>query len=252
MECKNCGQEVSGNYCSSCSQSTSTQRFTRRDFWGEFLYGFTSWNRGFFYTLARLFISPGRLMKEYIAGRRVQYYRPIPLLIIIAAIYGVVCTTLGIKPSGLMAVDEDLGEVNGVLRLVYGWLSSPAFMAIVMLPLYALSARFALRKLPTRYNFIEYLFIFAFVGVQSLIIETIFKVIGHFSEGGIGAFGSISGLILFGIVIWDMTGLFDIKWEKAMIKTLKLGLVVLGWIILMATVFVLLVLAFAYIYKLFV
>ena len=53
--CRNCGYEVTGNYCSECSQKTQTDRFTFKHIINELSYGFTNLDSGILYTIKCLF-----------------------------------------------------------------------------------------------------------------------------------------------------------------------------------------------------
>lgn len=89
-KCKNCGEELCGDYCYRCGQKASTGRLTMRYFYHELAYSFTHADRrGIFFTLKALFTRPGYMLRDYILGRRANYFRPFPLLIILATLYGI-------------------------------------------------------------------------------------------------------------------------------------------------------------------
>ncbi len=61
-----------------------------RYFSHELAYSFTHADRrGIFFTIKALFTRPGHMLREYILGRRANYFRPFPLLIILATLFGI-------------------------------------------------------------------------------------------------------------------------------------------------------------------
>lgn len=61
-----------------------------RYFSHELAYSFTHADRrGIFFTIKALFTRPGHMLREYILGHRANYFRPFPLLIILATLFGI-------------------------------------------------------------------------------------------------------------------------------------------------------------------
>jgi predicted RNA-binding Zn-ribbon protein involved in translation (DUF1610 family) len=77
MNCINCNQESTGNFCPNCGQRTITRRITFREGWNDFwarIYGFDGM---FPRTLRDLTIRPGVATRKFIEGNRVLYYGPV-------------------------------------------------------------------------------------------------------------------------------------------------------------------------------
>ncbi len=85
--CKNCGYTFSGNYCNHCAQSKDTRRFNFRSGILHALGGLSNIDRGFGYTLIELLSRPGYMINDFIAGKRVRYFRPFQTLFVLAAVY---------------------------------------------------------------------------------------------------------------------------------------------------------------------
>lgn len=85
--CLNCGQTFTGNYCNVCGQSRKTTKYTVHSIFQNILGGMTNIDHGFGYTLIELLIRPGYMINDYIAGKRVRYFRPFQSLFVLAAIY---------------------------------------------------------------------------------------------------------------------------------------------------------------------
>jgi hypothetical protein len=72
--CLNCGESVSGKFCSECGQTIETHRFQLRDiFTQDFLKKIFYYDKGLFYSLKHLYTRPGHTVREYIEGKRVSH-----------------------------------------------------------------------------------------------------------------------------------------------------------------------------------
>ena len=89
VHCLNCGHplDLSDKYCPNCSQANSTKKLTLIDFFEEFLSNVLSYDSKIFQTLAALLWRPGKITKDYIAGRRLSYTNPFRFLLSLAIIY---------------------------------------------------------------------------------------------------------------------------------------------------------------------
>jgi hypothetical protein len=88
-ECPNCGHplELSDRYCPSCSQANSTKHLTMKDFFDEFFADLVNFDTRLVRTLYTLLWKPGRISKDFIAGKRMSYVNPFRLLLSLAIIY---------------------------------------------------------------------------------------------------------------------------------------------------------------------
>jgi len=77
--CLNCGEPVSGRFCSACGQPVSDPNPTLGEFAHEAAGEFLHWDGKLATTFRLLFTKPGELTREYLAGRRVRYLSPLRL-----------------------------------------------------------------------------------------------------------------------------------------------------------------------------
>lgn len=83
--CCNCGASVSTPFCGQCGQKAA-KRLIWRDIGRE------SWERIRLFelqsatTLRRLVLSPGRVARDYVLGRRTAYMHPLKLLLVLVAV----------------------------------------------------------------------------------------------------------------------------------------------------------------------
>jgi hypothetical protein len=92
VRCENCGAALSGPYCASCGQPARSPIRTVRAFASEVLRDLASLDSRFARTVYALFLRPGHLTREYLAGRRVRYSQPVQLYIVAAAAFFLVGT----------------------------------------------------------------------------------------------------------------------------------------------------------------
>jgi hypothetical protein len=85
--CLNCGQELTGKYCSQCGQKDIPKRQTLGELIENFIGSFFSFESKFFRTVKYLLLKPGHLAREYNAGRRESFYHPARMYVFISFVY---------------------------------------------------------------------------------------------------------------------------------------------------------------------
>ena len=89
LECLNCGQPFRGNenFCSSCGQKNTTKRLSFSLFINNVFSGFISYDSRFWNTFIPLLIKPGKVSKDYIAGKRARFVNPFQLYLNVSIIF---------------------------------------------------------------------------------------------------------------------------------------------------------------------
>lgn len=85
--CQNCGTSYHGNFCNRCGQTRNTPRYHLSNACKNIVGGFTNIDNGFGRTLIELLYRPGHMIRDFIGGKRVQYFRPFQTLFVLAALY---------------------------------------------------------------------------------------------------------------------------------------------------------------------
>lgn len=86
--CKNCSTPVAGfTYCPVCAQKTDTHVLTFRELLEELADGLFNMDSRLWNSLIPLIAHPGRLTKEYLAGRRMLYLPPFRLYLILSVLF---------------------------------------------------------------------------------------------------------------------------------------------------------------------
>lgn len=85
--CLNCNEQLAGKFCSNCSQSASTHRFSLSHvIKHDFIHGIFHFDTGFFYTIKELFSRPGHSVREYVQGKRTKHYNYFAAIILLLTI----------------------------------------------------------------------------------------------------------------------------------------------------------------------
>lgn len=225
--CKNCNTELQGNYCHTCGQKNSTGRLTMFMLLHSLFHGIFHCDRNILYTYYALFTRPGKMIAEYIAGRRIRYFNPFTTLIItagIAGIFGEIMLAELHAPLPAPAVDGSL-----LSRLWHHLETNDIFKTIILLPLYALSTKWAMgKKSGTHYNYTELLVAFVYIACQRMMmIYILLEIPGYFIFGKnsliVGSFKYLFYLLL----IWNFKQLFQLSVMKSIWRTFLMTLCLL-------------------------
>ncbi|HEY8917790.1 MAG TPA: DUF3667 domain-containing protein [Chitinophaga sp.] len=85
--CLNCGTEVPERYCTHCGQENAVPHESFGHLVKHFVGDVLHYDSQFLTTLSHLLFRPGRLTKEYMAGRRVAFVNPIKLYIFVSFVF---------------------------------------------------------------------------------------------------------------------------------------------------------------------
>ncbi|MDR0660852.1 MAG: peptide deformylase [Prevotellaceae bacterium] len=179
--CKNCGNTTKNSYCDVCGQPTNTQRIK---FSSLILQVTTIFNldRGFLFTIKRLFTNPSGAIKEYLSGKRVRYSKPFGLVFIVVTVYVILSYWLNaqmesIQLSGASALDVEMkSATQGYTESIYSYYS---YIQLLTIPLYAFSAYIFFKS--DGYNYAEHCVINAYITAGSTVISIAYlPVIAYF------------------------------------------------------------------------
>jgi len=84
--CLNCGHTVEERYCPHCGQENTEPKQPFHYLFTHFIEDFTHYDGEFWKTIKYLLLRPGKLTKEYLAGKRQMYVAPVKLYIFISFI----------------------------------------------------------------------------------------------------------------------------------------------------------------------
>lgn len=84
--CLNCGAHVEDRFCPHCGQENVVNRPSFHYLFTTFLHDLVSYDSGLWKTMKRLFSAPGKLIKEFLAGKRQRFVPPIKLYFFVSLI----------------------------------------------------------------------------------------------------------------------------------------------------------------------
>ena len=249
MECLNCHTEFVGNYCPSCGQPASTQRFTVKKALMATLEVWGMGNRSLPRTVWNLIYRPGQMIGEYLDGKRIPFFPPVKMLFVLCIFFAVESSWLGQKSvteqltSGMTEDAEfkrDLEknqentvitfngkkvsakEMMNIVKSTVEWMDQ--HKAIELLCLHSFFMLFAwgvFRKSPTRpkSTFAEHFFTQVFMSGQMMALSIIYLPL--FSSGKEDyAFYPLPWWLLFALFVWDYKYIFGYKWRTTIRKVI--------------------------------
>ena len=86
-KCLNCGTELNGKYCHNCGQHITDHAMTVKQLILSYLDNTYLWDPQQFKTIWRLISRPGRLTKDYVAGKFVSQVQPLKLNMFVLVVF---------------------------------------------------------------------------------------------------------------------------------------------------------------------
>lgn len=110
--CRNCGAPAPGSFCPGCGQETKLRLPTLREFLREAAGRYVALDGRLWRTMGLLMFRPGRLTREYLAGRRRRYVRPARLYLFSTLVFFAV-SRFFVAPLNLEVGDEPPSSGSG-------------------------------------------------------------------------------------------------------------------------------------------
>ena len=175
MDCKNCGVNFEGNFCPNCGQKPNSGRLVLRDSLKDITDQWIGIDNPFFQTMKDLIVRPGKMIKEYIGGKRKSYTQPFRYFIFILAFYLIFRQIMGFNPIEAfseMLGSQELPNPNTASTKGSNYFSKHinSFMIIFAFTLSGFAKLFNLRK---PMYFVEYLTASFFVIGQYIVFSII-------------------------------------------------------------------------------
>ena len=248
MECLNCHTEFIGNYCPSCGQPASTQRFTVKKALMATLEVWGMGNRSLPRTVLHLIYRPGQMIGEYLDGKRMPFFPPVKMLFVLCIFFAVESSLLGEKTISEQitssmndeALKKNLTEntnntvvnFNGkkisteemmmTVKDIVVWMDKHKAVELICLhSFFMLFAWMVFRKSPIRprSTLAEHFFTQVFMSGQMMALSIIYLPI--FSNGKEDyAFYPLPWWLLFILFVWDYKYIFGYKWKTTIRKVI--------------------------------
>ncbi len=107
MECRNCQTSFEGNFCPNCGQKPNSGRIVLKETARDILEHYFDFDTPLFRTIKGMITNPGRVVREYIFGKRKSYSHPLRYYILTLALYLIIKSLTGFDPI------ETFSEVVG-------------------------------------------------------------------------------------------------------------------------------------------
>jgi hypothetical protein len=118
LACRNCGEPAPLKFCPECGQETTLHPPTLGEFLHEFVGHYVALEGALWRTLRLLLTQPGRLTREYLAGRRRKYVLPLRLYLTCSFVFFLVLKLMPVgAPHDATALGVDGGHVVTLAQL---------------------------------------------------------------------------------------------------------------------------------------
>lgn len=162
MACLNCGMPVANRFCGHCGQDAHhTHRLTMADMLHDIPHSIWHVDKGILYSVRTIITRPGTTIRAYLAGQRVNHFRPLSLLLIVTGAFAFISSILHIDmmPPRDPAVSEEVYQMQkSGMEFMAKYMS---WVYVALVPSIAGFARLFLRR--GGYNYAECLVIAAFI-----------------------------------------------------------------------------------------
>jgi hypothetical protein len=172
-ECKNCNKHYLGTFCPVCAQPASTGRIDSHYFLHDIPHSVFHVDKGFPYTFASLFTRPAGMLKEYLAGRRVKYFRPFAYVVLMSAICTFLIAQLDKVTDSLYLSYHPGAKITEAHGFFQHYFSVFIFLLI---PVTALVTWLFFRK--RQYNYWEHFLVNTYLGAQLNVLLLLIKISG--------------------------------------------------------------------------
>jgi len=177
--CKNCETKFEGNFCPECGQRPNSGRIIFKDSARDVLEHYFDFDAPLFRTLKGLIVSPGKLIREYIHGKRKKYSHPVRYYVLVLAIYLILQNLIDFDPiqatGEIMGVREQPNPNNPQTKGSYFFRNNINLFLLLYAFFLAVFNKLFFRK--SGFYFVEYLALGFFVVAQYIFFTT-FVIIG--------------------------------------------------------------------------
>ncbi|HSN47575.1 MAG TPA: DUF3667 domain-containing protein, partial [Flavobacterium sp.] len=151
-----------------CGQSVETYRINFHFLWHEIRHSLFHFDEGILYSGKQLFTRPGHTIREFIEGKRINHFKPMSLVIVLASLYGLLYHYFHI--SFVETTIQNSTETGIDLLKFNEWVGTHyAWTTLLMIPLYTIGTGIAFRK--QGYNIVEYFIMNTFKASQKLFVH---------------------------------------------------------------------------------
>lgn len=174
--CKNCKNIFTGHYCNNCGQTAETHKINWHFLWHDIQHSLLHFDEGIPYSIKQLFTRPGHSIREFIEGKRVKHFKPLSLVVVLAAFYGFLYHFFHIHLYQNISDDLtfDLNNYDEWSTTHFAWIT------VGTIPIFTIGTYICFRK--QGYNFVEYFVLNSYKASQRLVAHIVtFPLIYYFN-----------------------------------------------------------------------
>ncbi len=225
--CKKCGEQIRGNYCSNCGQPAKLKRIDGHYIIseiGDFLFA----NKGMIYTIKTVLINPGESIRRFITEDRYRFVKPITFLFITSLVYTFVCHLFHIDANDFYMQQPEI-EYPTINLLINWMIEYQGYTNVISGLFMAFWLKLFFRK--SGYNLFEIFILFCFISGISSLFFTVVTILPGLTQLHLM---NISALIVTIYYAWAIGQFFDEKKAASYIKAFLsciLGILIVAFLI---------------------
>lgn len=208
ITCKNCGRINSGSYCNNCGQKLVVERITFHSIWHEVVHFFTHAEKGFFFTSWQLITAPGKVIRNFIEGKRKAYQKPVSYFLIWIGLYSIILYLFksGFGENAVISFAEYFGPGESTKFAI----SHLNIVLTLLLPLQAIYVYFLFMY--KKYNYVEALVAVLYTIGTLILFQTLFVLLGfvYYLLSGNSVSILWSDIFKAVYVVWALTDLANV------------------------------------------
>lgn len=180
MNCKNCGEILSGNFCSHCGQNARVDKISVSNLLSELSESIFQFNSGLLYTLKELFIRPGKSIQNFLNGKRKVYFKPIAYVLLFSTVYFLVSkitnqnTWMNDLIFGFSQGAYDSGEEIEIPKIIIWFADNYAYTALLLIPIFSFASYLCFLRFEA--NYLEHIVLNCYITGQQAILYTLFTL----------------------------------------------------------------------------
>lgn len=221
--CLHCGKLYTGNFCPNCGQKSNTRRLTLMGIILEFFDLLTNFDRALPRTFRELFYRPGFMIRDYLSGHRICYFKPLQLLVFLTTVFLVIKFLFSdgevedevVLLEGFDSNNELLTEGSWFRKLINSIANDKLTTTIIGIFLFSLTAKFCFRHTPygSQMNLTEHFYARVYLACQSLIISICTFPFDYFQ---VSYYSRVLNILVFVLTAWSYAQLMEISFKRSL------------------------------------
>jgi hypothetical protein len=206
--CKNCGSQVSGNFCSGCGQRADTRKLKMHFILHELQHALIHFDKGVLYTTKQLLTRPGHTIRDFLEGKRARHSQPLSFVIVLATFYGLLWHYLIFDRLHASLIEPRDNITRASVKIVTWITEHFAFDGLILIITSTLVSYVIFKK--RKYNLAEHLVLNTYLmGLFLIVSLLVFPIVYIFGNPVTLQYGIVQQIFLFVLMCWCYTQFFN-------------------------------------------